>query len=109
VEYFLSGIGVPDEIIAGMRNTHSWPAMEAAAHTLVYDSLISEATSVDLLASVNVPTLVLNSGGSSDELIGMAAIVAKTLPHGSHKSVPGEWHGVPDEVLAPVLTDFFKR
>lgn len=109
VEYFLSGIGVPDEIIAGMRNTHSWSAMEAAAHTLVYDSLISESTSVELLASVNVPTLVLDSGGSSDELIGMATTVAKTLPHGSHKSVPGDWHGVPGDVLAPVLTDFFKH
>jgi hypothetical protein len=39
----------------------------------------------------------------------MAARVAKAMPHSSHKSVPGEWHGVPDDVLAPVLTDFFKR
>lgn len=109
VEYFLTGIGVPDEIVAGMRNTHSWLAMEAVAHTLVYDSLLSEATSFELLASVSVPTLVLDSEGSSDELTGMAAKVAKAMPHSSHKSVPGEWHGVPDDVLAPVLTDFFKR
>jgi len=108
VEYFLTGIGVPDEIVAGMRNTQSWLAMEAVAHTLVYDSLLSEATSFELLASVTVPTLVLDSEGSSDELTGMAATIAKTLPHGSHKSVPGEWHGVPNEVLAPVLTDVFK-
>jgi hypothetical protein len=38
-----------------------------------------------------------------------AANVAKAMPHSSHTSVPGEWHGVPDDVLAPVLTDFFKR
>jgi hypothetical protein len=75
--------------------------MEAVAHTLVYDSLISEAISFELLASVNVPTLVLDREGSSDELTGMATTVAKALPHGSHKSVPGEWHGVPDDVLAP--------
>ena len=109
VEYFLTGIGVPDEIVAGMRNTHSWSAMEAVAHTLVYDSLISEAISFELLASVNVPTLVLDSEGSSGELTGIATTVAKALPHGSHKSVPGEWHGVPDDVLAPVLIDFFKH
>jgi hypothetical protein len=83
--------------------------MEAVAHTLVYDSLLSEATSFELLASVTVPTLVLDSEGSSDELTGMAANVGKAMPHSSHKSVPGEWHGVPDDVLAPVLTDFFKR
>jgi pimeloyl-ACP methyl ester carboxylesterase len=107
VEYYLTGIGVPDDLVAGMRGTPSWAAMEAVAHTLVYDSLISEATSYQLLASVTVPTLVLDSEGSGDDLAGMAAIVAKGLPNCSHRSLPGEWHGVADDVLAPVLTEFF--
>lgn len=68
VEHLLTSIGVPDEILAEMRGTGSWSAMEAVAHTLVYDSIISEATSFQLLASVTVPTLVLGSGGSGDDL-----------------------------------------
>jgi hypothetical protein len=81
--------------------------MEAVAHTLVYDCMVSEATSLEILASVTVPTLVLDSEGSSDDLTGMAATFARGLPNGSHRSLPGEWHGVPDDVLAPVLVEFF--
>jgi pimeloyl-ACP methyl ester carboxylesterase len=109
VGFFLTGIGVPDEIIAGMRENRSWSAMEAVAHTLVYDCMVSEATSFQLLASVSVPTLVLDSEGSSDNLTGMAATVARAMPNSSHRSLAGAWHGVPDDVLAPVLTEYFKR
>jgi pimeloyl-ACP methyl ester carboxylesterase len=107
VEFYLTGIGVPDEIVEAMRGSASWSAMESVAPTLVYDSMISEATSFDLLASVTVPTLVLDSEGSSDDLTGMAAMVAGALPKGLHRSLAGEWHGVADDVLAPVLIDFF--
>jgi pimeloyl-ACP methyl ester carboxylesterase len=106
-EFYLTGIGVPEEIVASMRGSVSWSAMESVAPTFVYDSLISEATSFDLLASVTVPTLVLDSEGSSDDLTGMAAMVAGALPKGLHRSLAGEWHGVADDVLAPVLIDFF--
>ena len=106
-EFYLTGIGVPDEIVASMRGSASWSAMESVAPTLVYDSLISEVTSFDLLTSVTVPTLVLDSEGSSDDLTGMAAMVAGALPKGLHRSLSGKWHGVADEVLAPVLIDFF--
>lgn len=109
VEYFLTEIGVPEEILAEMRRTKSWSAMEAVAHTLVYDSVISDASSFDLLASVPVSTLVLDSLGSSDNLTGMAATVAKRMPNATRQSLAGEWHGVPDDVLAPVLTEFFAR
>ena len=109
VEYFLTGIGVPGEIVAEMRGTESWSAMEAVAHTLVYDSMLSAATSLLLLESVTVPTLVLDSEGSSDDLTGMAATIAKALPNGSNRSLAGEWHGVSDRVLAPALTEFFKH
>jgi pimeloyl-ACP methyl ester carboxylesterase len=107
VEFFLTNIGVPDEIIAEMRETRSWSAMEAVAHTLVYDSMVSQATSIQLLASVTVPTLVLDSEGSSDDLTSMAATVAEGLPNGVHRSLVGEWHGVPDDVLGPALIEFF--
>ncbi len=106
VEYFNAGIGVPAEMIEEMRGSPAWSAMESVAHTLVYDCVISEATSLALLASVRVPTLVLDSQGSSADLTGWAATVGRHLPNGTHRSLPGEWHGVPDDVLAPVLTEF---
>ena len=54
-----------------------------------------------------VPTLVVDSEGSSTNSTGMAAAVAAAMPHATHLSLAGEWHGVPDDVLAPALTDFF--
>lgn len=107
VEHFHESIGVPSEFLAEMRTTPQWEMMESIAHTLVYDCVISDATTSSLLRSVEVPTLVLDSDGSTDDLTGSAATVASQLPHGSHRSLAGQWHTVPDDALAAVLTDFF--
>jgi len=108
VEHFHRSIGVPDEFVGEMRSAPDWPKMESVAHTLVYDCMISDATTSALLRSVSVPTLVLDSQGSTDNLTGWATSVAGQLLHGTHRSLPGEWHTVADEVLAPVLIDFFR-
>jgi len=106
VERFHEAIGLPGDVIAEMRSTPQWPKMESVAHTLMYDCVLSDETSPALLRSVEAPTLVVDSTGSSDDLTGWAGTVASQLPRGSHRSLAGEWHGVPDERLAPVLVDF---
>jgi pimeloyl-ACP methyl ester carboxylesterase len=106
VEFFHRGIGVPEEIMAQMTPP-VWAALEAVAHTLVYDCRLSDAMSLQLIRSVTAPTLVLDSQGSGAELTGMAATLAKALPNGAHRSLAGEWHGAPGEDLAAALTEFF--
>ncbi|HZA84805.1 MAG TPA: alpha/beta hydrolase, partial [Actinomycetes bacterium] len=106
VAFFHRGIGVPEEVMA-QTTPPVWAALEAVAHTLVYDCVISDATSLRLIRSVTVPTLVVDSQGSDGELPGMAAAVAEALPDGSHRSLAGGWHGAPGEALAPVLLEFF--
>jgi pimeloyl-ACP methyl ester carboxylesterase len=106
VEFFHRGIGVPEEVMAQMTPP-VWAALEAVAHTLVYDCKLSDAMSLRLVRSVTVPTLVVDSQGSSGELTGMAATVVEALPNSTHRSLAGAWHGVPDQPLAPVLTEFF--
>lgn len=108
VEFNLTEVGVPAELVAGMRGGPAWTAMEAVAPTLVYDGLVSAATSLDRLAGVRVPTLVLGSTGSEQDLGPMAAAVAAALPDAEHRTLPGEWHGIADEVLVPVLREFFR-
>jgi pimeloyl-ACP methyl ester carboxylesterase len=107
VEFFHRGIGVPQEVMAQMT-PDVWAALGAVAHTLVYDCKLSDATSLQLLRSVTVPTLVLDSQGSGEELTSMSAAVTETLPNRTHRSLPGEWHGVPDEALAPALIEYFR-
>jgi hypothetical protein len=104
VEHFHQSIGVPAAFVCSMRSTPEWAKMESIAHTLVYDCTVSDLTTSTLLRSVEV----LDSEGSSDNLTGWAATVAGQLPRGSHRSLAGEWYSVPDEVLAPVLLEFFQ-
>jgi hypothetical protein len=108
VEFFHRGIGVPDEII-GQMTPPVWAALEAVAPTLVYDCRLSDAMSLQVLRSVTVPTLVLDSQGSSPSITESAATVAAALPNSTHRHLPGDWHGVPGEVLAPALTEFLLR
>ena len=108
VEHFNRSIGVPDEMITGLRQAPSWPALEALAHTLVYDTVItSSALTAAQLPAVTTPTLVLASGASDDRLLGWARAMSDALPNGSLRTMKGEWHGVPLEDLAPVLSEFF--
>jgi pimeloyl-ACP methyl ester carboxylesterase len=108
VEHFNRSIGVPDEMIAGLRQAPFWPELEALAHTLVYDTVItSSALAPARLAAITTPTLVLASAGSDERLLGWARAVADALPNGSLRAMKGEWHGVPPDDLAPVLTEFF--
>ena len=109
VTYFLTGIGVPEPVLGRMRGTPFWRAMVSAAPTLLYDCLLSEAVDAALLARVTAPVLVLDSGGSTPDLTGMAATAAARLPRATHRSLPGEWHGVPAATLAPVLTEFLRH
>ena len=108
VRRFHESIGVPPGFVAEMAGSPVWPKMVSVAPTLVYDCTISDATTRELLKSVTVPTLVIDSAGSTDDLTGSAAAVAGLLPHARHKSLSGEWHTVSDEMLAPVLIDFFR-
>lgn len=56
---------------------------------------------------MRVRTLVLASACSTDDLRSMAAAVAAGLPEGTYRSLPGSWHGVADDALAPALRAFF--
>jgi pimeloyl-ACP methyl ester carboxylesterase len=108
VELFHRGIGVPEEVMAQMTAPVR-AALEAVAPTLVYDCRLSDAMSLRLIRSVTAPTLVIDSQGSTGELVGMSAAVVEALPNGTRRSLAGAWHGVPDDAVAPVLTEFFHR
>jgi pimeloyl-ACP methyl ester carboxylesterase len=107
VVHFNTSIGVPPEIIAGLRQSEAWPALERLAHTLVYDCVVTRIVPADRLAALATPTLVVNSAGSDHRLRGWARQLCDVMPNATHREMDGEWHGVPLEDLAPVLTAFF--
>jgi pimeloyl-ACP methyl ester carboxylesterase len=60
-----------------------------------------------LLASIQVPTLVVSGGNSPDWARNAVDAVAAVIPGAQHASLDGQDHGAADDVLAPVLKQFF--
>jgi pimeloyl-ACP methyl ester carboxylesterase len=68
VELFMTMVGMPQEMVEGMRHTPRWTGLEAIAPTLAYDSEVmgdigrDGTIPVDQASRVTVPALVLTGG-----------------------------------------------
>jgi pimeloyl-ACP methyl ester carboxylesterase len=110
VELFQTkGIGLPKEVVLQLRNAPFRPGLEAVAHTLVYDALITGDLSLpaDLIGSVATPTLVVAGDASPPFMQSAARAVADALPNGKHRPLPGQTHDIVPEVTAPIIEAFF--
>jgi pimeloyl-ACP methyl ester carboxylesterase len=113
VEYFWRSVGMPPEMVDGMRRTPRWAELEAMAHTMAYDSEImgdigtGGTVPTDLAGLVRNECLVLVGGASPQWMIGVGEQVADALPNGRCMVLEGQEHVVPPEILVPVLEEFF--
>ncbi|WP_188192013.1 alpha/beta fold hydrolase [Nonomuraea sp. SYSU D8015] len=113
VELFMSAaVGLPSEVIEGIRQSPMWGPVEAVAHTIAYDGRIVGTTMSgaplprDRWAAIDVPVLVMHGDGTWPFLITAAQALADLLPTATLWPVPGEQHSVASDVLAPVLREF---
>jgi pimeloyl-ACP methyl ester carboxylesterase len=111
VEYFLTtGLGMPGEMVAEMRQAPVWPGFEAVAHTLVYDTILMDGQDT-LLAerapTVTAPALLLDGGASPPWAAAAVDALAEILPHAARRTLAGQTHDVAADALAPVLEEFF--
>ncbi|MFI9594703.1 hypothetical protein [Nonomuraea sp. NPDC052265] len=58
-------------------------------------------------AAVTVPTLLVDSQASPERLHASTVAVAGTVPGARHRRLPGGFHDVGPDVLAPALAEFF--
>ncbi len=108
VELFQSeAVGIPAAVVAQMRNAPFRPALEKMAHTLVYESTILRSLPEGLLASVRVPTLVIDGEESHVMLRQAAQSLADALPTGRYRTLKGQGHDIIPAVVGPVLEEFF--
>jgi pimeloyl-ACP methyl ester carboxylesterase len=111
VEAFMTrGADIPAEMVAGMKSSPYWPAMEAVAHTLAYEAAIigPGPVPVDRLAAVTVPTLVLVGSDSPDRMQTAARAVADALPAAQLQTLRGQAHGqVDSKDMAGRIAEFF--
>jgi pimeloyl-ACP methyl ester carboxylesterase len=114
VAYFMTtAMEIPAEGLAYMQNAPMWPGLEAAAHTLAYDGAImgdtmrGRALSNDPWASIQIPVLVMDGEKSPVFMHNGTQALTNILPHAQQRRFPGQDHGIADEVLTPVLVEFF--
>jgi len=113
VELFMTMVGMPQEMVEGMRHTPRWAELEAIAPTLAYDSEVmgdigrDGTIPVDQAGRVTVPALVLTGGADYPWMTEVGRRLADAMPNGRHRVLEGQEHAVPPEVLVPVLAEFY--
>ncbi|KAB8195366.1 alpha/beta fold hydrolase [Nonomuraea phyllanthi] len=106
VEEFQLAVGLPPEMVSGMRGSPFRAALEAIAPTLVYDTTITGSARLDRYAAIAVPTLLVDSENSPEMLRASTEEVARAVPGARRRSLPGGFHDVEPGTLAPVLAGF---
>ena len=101
-------VGIPGDVVARLRDAPFRPGLEAIAHTLVYEAKVVGDLSlpVDLVASIAIPTLVMDGESSPPIMHGAAAALAETLQNAERRTLPGQTHDLVPEVVAAVIADF---
>ncbi len=102
-------VGIPEEVVVQLRNAPFRPALEATAHTLVYEATIVGDLTLPKprLRSVTAPTLAVY-GGESPAFMGSGArAVAEAVRDGHVRRLDGQTHDIVPSALAPVLLEFF--
>lgn len=113
VALFMKFVGVPDDMIAGMRQSPMWQPLQAVAPTLPYDAAAlgdDRTVPTERAAALQIPTLIMDGGASYEMMPFMRATaetLARAIPHAERRTLDGQRHDVDAKALAPVLTAFF--
>ena len=107
--FLVEGVEMPDEVAARIEAAPTWAGMKAIAHTLPYDLAIcgDQTMPAERMAQIRIPTLAIDGGNSPEWARNTVRAVAAALPDARRISLEGQTHGAADDVLAPVLVDFF--
>ena len=110
LELFLTeAIGMPADMVAGMKAAPFWEAMAADATCLAYDADMLGDFSMpqEQLKGVTVPTLVVD--GTTMPWISTACqVLAGVLPDVTRATLDGQPHNVDPGAIAPVITNFLR-
>ncbi|HWG65526.1 MAG TPA: alpha/beta fold hydrolase [Streptosporangiaceae bacterium] len=109
VELFMTLVGMPPALIAGMRTAPVWPVFEAIAQTLAYDDAVLGDGTVprDRAALVTQPAMVAYGEASPANLRSAAIATADVLSDCQRRGLAGQTHDVDPGALAPILSEFF--
>jgi pimeloyl-ACP methyl ester carboxylesterase len=104
-------IGLPAEMVDGMRHSEMWAYLTGLAHSLPYDCALFEPgcpVPSRRLAGIGVPTLAIAGSDTFPWLAEATRQVAEAVPGARFESLDGQDHGVlhQAEALVPCLREF---
>lgn len=111
--FMLTGPRTSPAVVAQMRQSPWWPAMEAMAGTLVYESAVmgdmmgGSPAPLGRFRSLRIPVLAMDGGASPDWARNAVAALVETIPGAERITLAGQTHAADPAVLAPVLEAFF--
>ena len=116
VVYFsTTSAGIPMEFVEQMKESPYWAPSVGVAHTLPYDGMVMGDTmsgrplSPEPWSAITIRTLVMSGGETFPWIHDGVAALMEHLPNAEYRLLPGQGHGAADDVLAPVLVDFFLK
>lgn len=108
--FWAEGPGFDAKTIALMEASPMWPGLLALAHTVPYDVALcgpGMRMPAGRMAAIRIPVLLLDGGLSADWARHAMKALAGTIPGARRVTLDGQGHGAADDVLVPVLTEFF--
>lgn len=111
VEYFQREVvGIPAAVIEQLRGAPFRAALEAMAHTLVYDMRIIGSGQLDLdrARRVHAKTLAIAAGKAHPFMRETAHALARAMPDCRALILEAATHDLVPDVLAPPLLEFFR-
>lgn len=112
VEYFQRDVvGIPKPVVEQMRNAPFRPALEAIAHTLVYDMTIlgDGQLKVERARAVRAPTLAIAAGQAPPFMRETAHALSRVMPDCRALVLEQATHDLVPDLLAPPLLEHFGR
>jgi hypothetical protein len=115
LRYFMTAAaGMPAEMAEGMASSPMAKAMEPLAHTVSYDGRVMLRGGMNgqplpkrFTDTVTIPTLVMDGGASPAWMRNAARALNALLPDVQYRTLEGQDHAAPPEVLAPEIEEFF--
>lgn len=108
VELFMRQVGLPEEMIAGMKHSPYWEIGKRLAPTLAYDAacLGNDKIPTETFKTITAKTLVLDGSKSPAFMREAAADLASAIPNAKAQTLEGQDHNVQAQALNPVLEEF---
>lgn len=111
--YFMTdAVGMPEEMVEGIRAAGYLAMTIPVAHTIAYDGRIMGDTmrgnplAAEPWHQIAIPTLVMAGGASMEYMRKGARELTAIVPNATMKVLAGQDHGASDESLAEALADF---